>query len=316
MYQGYPVVVVCPAGRRDVADIMRRYVERERPVVDELNWWMNTDNVDDREYFYGLHRAAPDFHRPIELPGPGTFGRRHMTISRFFRTACVHGAVYVRIDDDVVWMDDRCIEHLVAHRIAHPDAYLVYGNIVNSSRFMHLHQQAGAFDPGFKIAYEINHATNRQSTPAALAAHRSFLLTAEALARTGDRTVLKPWMPFERHCFAGGEHNDCNMISWFGHDFAAWRGICPPGIHEEVWICLRMPFRHGCRTHEACGAALCAHYASVPQWAGLSSHAEILRRYRALQPHSDIVPLPAPPVTEEDGYDPAVVSIPRDDAVS
>jgi hypothetical protein len=293
MFEGYRVVVVCPAGRRHVAEIMRRYVERARPVVDEFHWWLNTDNPEDLEYFHGLARAAPDFYCTIAVEGRIWFKRRHMTIGRFFRFAIDPRTIYVRIDDDMVWIEEHAIAALLDHRLSYPTAYLVYGNIVNSSRFMHLHQKQGAFDPGFPISYNINDPTNRQSVPAALAAHRALLHTLEAIEAGGDRnTLLEPWTRFGRHVFGPGEHNDVNMICWFGGDFATWNGICPWNIHEEQWICLRMPARQA-RLHEACGAALCAHYASVPQWAGLDTHPEILERYQRLAPPSEIEPLAA-----------------------
>jgi hypothetical protein len=293
VFEGYRVIVVCPAGRRHVADLMRQHVEQARPVVDKVHWWLNTDDPEDLAYFRGLYRAAPDFYCTIAHVGATEFSRRHMLISRFFRHTIDPKTIYVRIDDDVVWMVEGCIQKLLAHRVQYPDAYLVYGNIVNSSRFMHLHQKQGAFDPGFEIEYAINHPTNRQSVPAGLAAHEAFLHTAEAIAAGGDReTLLEPWTRFGRHVFGPGEYNDANMLSWFGRDFAVWGGHCPPRIHEEQWICLRMPAKHGCRIHEACGDALCVHYASSPQWAGISAQPSILERYARLAPPSGIRPLP------------------------
>jgi hypothetical protein len=289
MFEGYRVVVVCPAGRRHLADLMRRHVERARPLVDEMHWWLNTDNPDDAGYMHELARVAPWFHRVVMVPGPNRFFRRHMGIGRFFRRATDRDTIYVRVDDDVVWMIDGGLEALVRHRVNHPDAYLVYGNIVNSSRFMHLHQKGGGFDPGFEVSYALNHETNRHSSEAGLAAHAAILATAEALAAGGDReALLAPWAGFGRHVFAPGEHNDVNMICWFGRDFAAWRGTCPPAIHEEEWICLRMPSVHGGRVHEACGDALCAHYASVYQYDAIAARPEILDRYARLAPPSEI----------------------------
>ena len=37
MFEGYRVVVVSPAGRQHVADLMRRHVEAARPLVDEMH---------------------------------------------------------------------------------------------------------------------------------------------------------------------------------------------------------------------------------------------------------------------------------------
>ena len=308
MYDNYRIVVVCPAGRRELLDIMRRYVERERPLVDEFHLWINTDNRDDLAYMYSLAAADPNFYFLVSMPKQPRFNRRHKTICYFFRFAIDPDTIYIRIDDDVCWMTEGCLEALVAHRLAYPDAYLVYGNIANSSHFMALHQQAGAFDPGFKIEYALSHATNRLSIPAALAAHRAFLLMAEDLAAGGNRQdLLAPWICFDRHIFEAGRHNDVNMISWFGKDFAEWKGICPPQVFEETWICLNMPCKYGGRIHEACGAALCSHYASLVQYPGLTKHPDILERYRKLQPDSDIRWQPRSE---------AVISLPRVDAVS
>jgi hypothetical protein len=304
MFEDYKVVVVCPCGRRRVADLMRRHVEHARPLVDELHWWLNTDNQEDLAYFRGLEQAAPGFYRTFDLPG-ARFGGRHTTINRFFVHAIDPETIYIRIDDDVVWMDEHCIEQLVRHRLKFPEAYLVYGNIVNSSRFMHLHQQQGAFDPGFEISYEINHKTNRQSLSAGLAAHKAILKTIEALTAGGDReTLLAPWTSFGRHVFGPNVHNDVNMISWFGRDFAAWRGICPRNVYEEKWICFMMPAKHGCRIHEACGNALCVHYASVMQWDGLERHRPALvAQYAQFAPPSMLVRWTEP--AQPDGRSPA-----------
>jgi hypothetical protein len=291
MFEGYRVVVVCPAGRRHVADLMRRHVELARPAVDEFHWWLNTPDQQDQEYFRGLERAAPEFYRTISLPGPMNYWHRAMTIGRFYVFAIDTRTIYIRIDDDVVWMVEGCLEKLLAHRVRYPDAYLVYGNIVNSSRFMHLHQKHGAFNPGFPISYAINHRTNRQSFPAGLAAHEAILQTAEAIAHGGNQeALLRPWTALGRHVFGAGEHNDANLLSWFGRDFVIWRGICPPHVHEEQWICLRMPAAQS-RIHEACGDALCVHYASEIQWPHISSQPQLLVRYNRLAPVSKIQPV-------------------------
>ena len=110
---------------------------------------------------------------------------------------------------------------------------------------------------------------------------KPLLTTIEAINAGGDReALLKPWTGFGRHVFGAGEHNDVNMICWFGKDFAAWNGHCPPQVYEEKWICLMMPCKHGSRIHEACGSALCSHYASVIQWHEIDKDRRILERYR------------------------------------
>jgi hypothetical protein len=292
MYGNYKVVVVCPAGRRKVADLMRRHVEQHRGLVDEFHWWLNTVNQDDLRYFEALAAADSKFYRTIRLRRKFAWNLKHMSISHFFRHAIDSDALYIRLDDDVVWLHEDCLPNLVAYRVEHEEPYLIYANIVNSSRFMHLHQRTGAFDPGFAVQYEIDHQTNRRSTPAGLAAHRALLDTLEFVRDCSDGIACglawEPWMGFRRWIFRSGEYNDVNLICWFGRDFARWRGCCPDEVHEEKWICNICPRREN-RVNEACGTALCSHYASTPQWPGMEANPWVLDGYRNFCPPSEIL---------------------------
>lgn len=40
--------------------------------------------------------------------------------------------MYIKIDDDMVWIDDEAIPHLVSALIAHPEAHSIQANVVNS----------------------------------------------------------------------------------------------------------------------------------------------------------------------------------------
>lgn len=57
------------------------------------------------------------------------------------------GKMYVKIDDDVVWMADDTIPRLVTMKVEHPEYFLVSANIINSPLMGWVHYHLGALHP-------------------------------------------------------------------------------------------------------------------------------------------------------------------------
>jgi hypothetical protein len=53
-------------------------------------------------------------------------------------------AIYIRIDDDIVWVEEGALEKMIQARIDHPDAFVIYPNIINSTMCNSWHQEIGA----------------------------------------------------------------------------------------------------------------------------------------------------------------------------
>ena len=55
--------------------------------------------------------------------------------------------VYIKIDDDIVFIRDGSVEHLVLHTLSNPDYTFYTGAVVNNPHSYGVHQFAGAFPP-------------------------------------------------------------------------------------------------------------------------------------------------------------------------
>jgi len=57
------------------------------------------------------------------------------------------GKLYIKMDDDVVWMADDTIPRLVTTKIAHPEYLIVSANVINSPLMGWMHYHMGATHP-------------------------------------------------------------------------------------------------------------------------------------------------------------------------
>jgi hypothetical protein len=140
MIDDYKVIVITPAGRKRYLEILVEYVKRLKGIVDEYHIWLNTEDKKDIEYIKSL---ASDYIKVIEKPGP----YHNNGIYRFFPYCIQPKTVYVRFDDDIVFLDNNeAFINFVKYRIAHPEYFLLYANIINNSIISHLHHRLGNFN--------------------------------------------------------------------------------------------------------------------------------------------------------------------------
>ena len=154
MNKPYKCVVVTPAGRKRYMEILIKYILKQRNDIDEYRIWVNTHNKEDINYFNSLQKEYPDFitldHSADGDPAKGNGG---WAIHNFFKNTIDHNTIYIRLDDDIVWMEDNFIKNLYNFRINNPQYFLVYGNIINNAVVDHIHQRLGAIDTEKIIGY-------------------------------------------------------------------------------------------------------------------------------------------------------------------
>lgn len=63
------------------------------------------------------------------------------------RFATDEHTLYVKMDDDLVWLDDNAVHHLVSALLTHPEAHSVQANIINSRWNHWYHYNTGAILP-------------------------------------------------------------------------------------------------------------------------------------------------------------------------
>ena len=107
------LIVVTPAGREKYLRLLSHYVLRS-PEVAEWHLWDNCRNAVDRVYLHSL--AASDARCKLkQLPGAdGNFG----IIGSFFQFCDDADALYLRLDDDIVFIEEGFFPRFVARAMA------------------------------------------------------------------------------------------------------------------------------------------------------------------------------------------------------
>jgi hypothetical protein len=275
MFEGYRVVAVTPAGRR-------RYMELLVPqilgsaLVDRYDIWVNTADPGDLAFLEGL---AAKYDRVRLVPQPDGKAPGVQAIHGFHRTVVEEDTVYIRFDDDIVWLEPGFFETLLRFRLDHPEYFLVSPLVINNALCSSLLQIVGKIEPWRQIRTDCLDRIGWGQPEFAMALHRLFL----DLVRRGEFARL--------HCGAhviALNHFSVNCISWFGRDYAQFGGKVD--VQEEVDISVRIPVRLR-RTNSIYADTIAAHLAFFTQRAWIDA-TDILDQYRrALDDRPEIAAL-------------------------
>ncbi len=155
MYKKYKVKIVTPAGRRRYLSIFKKFIYRkiEEGLIDEWQLWQNTKNPLDIAYLESMEKENPKvkiyrISEPITTPTYNYYYDKQdfnpTKTYKFLENTHDDDSIYIRFDDDIIWTEDCAIEKIVQARIDHPDAYVIYPNIINSTICTCWHQEIGA----------------------------------------------------------------------------------------------------------------------------------------------------------------------------
>lgn len=139
MYRGYKIIAHTAAGRRRYMQWLVPFVVAE-PIVDVYEIWINTVNMADVEFFQGLARA---FSKVKLVSQPDGEWNGNLSINAFYRGCQDEDAIYIRLDDDIVWMERDSIRKMIDFRIDNPDYFLVMPLVINNALSTYLLQQQG-----------------------------------------------------------------------------------------------------------------------------------------------------------------------------
>ncbi|KAI1822407.1 hypothetical protein F4861DRAFT_540995 [Xylaria intraflava] len=154
--EGIAIKALIFYGRKRTVDLLDCYLQKNLAVnggyLDEVWFMVHTDIQDDLEYLNDLieKRAQYKFVDPGKCSG--------------FNYACMWNPVvedrtiFVKIDDDIVFIHPDTIPQLVSTRIAEPHPFAISANLVNSPLTGYKHYDVGAIhplipDPGSKPSH-------------------------------------------------------------------------------------------------------------------------------------------------------------------
>jgi len=259
MIDGHKVIAFTPVGRKRYLDLLITYMKREHDVghIDEWILFNNPIVPEEGGLARQIKKQFGDWITILENSACDDRGWRQTSIiSTFYKQIPVDlAAVYIRLDDDIVFIDKNAIERLVHFRIAHPSPFLVYPSIINNVRICWYMQQAGILpteefgdlkttDMWNLIAWTSDNFINK--------------LHAKALTSIANGTIAKDFELPSRH-FANYEDGYISVNSYciLGCDLALSYENCPGD--EERYFALNEPIRLG-RTNAMCGDAIMVHF--------------------------------------------------------
>jgi hypothetical protein len=281
MIDGRRVIAWTPYGRRRTYSILIKYLERDvaRGLVDEVWAFMNTDPTgqeDDIAYAHELADRFPWFHLKHRPEGVLIHGQKQRNTGYAYRYMTNPDTVYLRLDDDVVYLHESAIENLVRARIDMPAPVAVFPIIINNAICSHFLQLCGKIpmEWGAVNAYCMD-PTGWANGPFAVKLHEMLLDhieagTVESLYLYQD-FPLQPGTQFSVSCFA-------SLGSMYA-DLPDGPGVLVPD-EEESYHTIHRPLATGA-PNIIRGNAIVSHFSFFPQHPFLNA-TNLLDRYREL----------------------------------
>jgi hypothetical protein len=267
MIDGHRLIVVTPAGRRRYLEVLARHV-LACPEVNQWQLWANTTDEEDLQWMLELEKRH--YRVKVQIP---TWPHEHCySIHKYFPHCDDPKAVYVRLDDDIVWMSHQSISRLARARIEQPEPFLWYGNVLNSAITSHLHQRANKLTKKHGIVhYDCMDPVGWNNGDFAVDLHHEFFKHPNL-----SFWQLQDWELYHH------ERHSINAVAWLGSD-SAW--VHEIDKDEEQWLAVEKP-RSENRPNRILGSTLFVHYAFFPQRSSVDADASILNQYRTLAPNS------------------------------
>jgi hypothetical protein len=282
MIDGKRVVAWTPYGRAATVSILLEYLQRDhdRGLVDE--YWL-CENVDPHQkddlawaIWASVHR---DWVRLVERPaGVLVHPRKQRNTGYFYRYMTDPDTIYVRFDDDVVYVETNAIERIVLHAI-HGPQICAFPMIINNAITSHFLQRDG------KIPLEWGEVTlycmdgnGWANGQFAVDLHEFFLSCAE------EGVVEEMLASHHNYQLPLGEQFSVSCFASRGSTYAA---LTPPGvlqpdmiIEEESWHTEFAPHKYEV-PNVLIGDAFVSHYTFYGQQEHFEG-TDILDRYRTL----------------------------------
>lgn len=263
-------IIVTPAGRQKYMKLLAKHLDKQRSSFDEWHIWQNTENIDDINFFKTLNAK-------IIIPPNSNTSIGSYNIGNFYPIDSTDpNSLYLRLDDDIVWMEPNFINKIFEYREKNKDNFLVFANIINNSVCSHLQMRFGNIPWSDLLGYSCFDPVAWGSPVFAEKLHNIFL----SEINNYSKFYFTNWYLYM------SERVSVNAISWKGSDFALFDGnvTIPTTKHapdEEDWLTKYGPTLVGNKRSVIYGQALCSHYSYCTHREYLDT-TDILERYTKL----------------------------------
>jgi len=275
MIRNKKVVVFTPWGRELTASILYRYLERDHKagVVDEWHLWQNTDpdQESDRQYGYDLEKNN-DWIKNFERPEGPVLYPKQMNTGRFYVYTQDPDTIYVRMDDDIVYIEPNAIKRLVEYRIDNPFPFVTFPIIWNNAVCSYYLQQGEQMPSWWgKVGNYCMDPVGWANAKFAEGIHRHLLRGIEE--DWVDKLFLHTTVQLPP-----GHQFSVSSFAQFGTEYKKVGGVL--GNEEEAWHSMAQPYMLG-RPNVIVPNSLISHFSFYHQREYLL-HTDILDQYREL----------------------------------
>lgn len=272
---GKRVVAFTPWGRELTASILYKYLKRdyERGILDEWYLCMNTDPDQLSDIAYAEYLASTNDWITIKnLPeGLEVLHPKQQNTKRFYSYMTDPDSVYLRFDDDIVYIEENAIERLASARINKPQPFVIFPIIWNNAVCSYYLQSMGIIDSEHGIVKDAYCMDPVGWTDVEFAKymHETLLQSIEA------GTVHKLFMHHDIQLPVGLQFS----VSCFAH--GSYENDVPIESEEESWHTVEMPWSTG-RANMILSNSLISHFSFYHQRDHLLNHTDYLQRYKEL----------------------------------
>lgn len=280
MIDGHKVVAWTPYGRKETMSILYKYMVRDHAagVLDEYHLYMNTDpdQVEDVAFAHELAETY-DWIKLKERPaGVKVLHPKQLNTGFYYRYAIEPDTIYIRFDDDIVYVHEAAIERLAKAKIPSPATVcfpLIWHNAICSFWL----QNMG------KIPLEYGRVRDAYCMDAVGWGDGQFAekIHRLLLSHIREGTVDELFLHHDVQLPIGRQFS----VSCFAAHSDLYRQLDPPGHltyhEEETWHTIHETHRTG-RANMIIGNALVAHLSFFPHTHYIRRETDILDQYREL----------------------------------
>lgn len=275
MYRGYKIVPFIPAGRKERMSVLVNYLLKFKgKPIDQVYLWRNTQNSDDLAYINSLES---DYFKIFDVTQDGEVWNdpKQLNTGKYYKYTTDPNTIYIRFDDDIVYVDDKYFKNMLDFRIDNPQYFLVFGNIWNNAIISYIQQRMGRISPEKGVVEKEFCMDQTGWRDPNFAEHIHNILKDKIENRKTADLYFDRWELHNAHRFS------ISNFSFFGRDFAEFQGkvrfpdeICDVNhtvngkdyhqLDEEIWLCEYYPALKK-KLNVICGSALVCHFSFLFQ---------------------------------------------------
>lgn len=282
MYQNNRVVATTPYGRELTVSVLLKYMERElnKGLLDEWQLWMNTDPHQEADRQYG-YRLAAEYPWIVTKERPAHRNTAHShkqyNTRTFFEYCIEPDTVYVRFDDDIIYLHEDALRNMVDVKLNLGETSLCVFPIIWNNAICSWHlQQRGKIPQDFGIvgAPHCMDPVGWSDPHFAERIHRLLLDKIEANDVESLFFYQDVQLPFATQF----------SVSCFATESRDYLRLNPPGYFDstddEYWHTVLRPRETG-QSNMLTGNSLISHFTFFPQREYIL-RTDILDRYRSI----------------------------------